>query len=283
MSPWKAELHHFVHGIAGAFLFGAPFLYTMEVWWRGETGSAGRLLVALWGTFGAIVLLERAAEARYGRHLPWTRTLTRSAQSLAYGLVAAAIGLVTIGVLRFDSGVPADLGLVVMEGIPFGLGVGLADFLLGEKSGETGGASQKRATPARRAARRRLVLRRVGASALGAIVISATLAPTQEVPLIAVGLTPPWLVVLAGVSVAVSYLIVFAANFVVVDDENPSGVAHPVLETAMAYAVALGVSGVLLWLFQTTTLEDPASLWATHVVVLGMPASIGGAAGRLAL
>jgi putative integral membrane protein (TIGR02587 family) len=282
MSPWKAELHHFVHGLAGAFLFGAPFLYTMEVWWRGETGSAGRLLVALWGTFGAIVLLERAAEARYGRHLPWTRTLTRSAQSLAYGLVAAAIGLVTIGVLRLDTGVPADLGLVVMEGIPFGLGVGLADFLLGEKRGEEG-EPRKRAEPARRPERLERALRRAGASALGATVVAATLAPTEEVPLIAVGLTPPWLVVLAGVSVAVSYLIVFAAHFVVVDDENPSGAAHPVLETAMAYAVALCVSGVLLWLFQTATLEDPASLWATHVVVLGMPASIGGAAGRLAL
>jgi uncharacterized membrane protein len=39
----------------------------------------------------------------------------------------------------------------------------------------------------------------------------------------------------------------------------------------------------MLWFFQKLTFSDPWTMWLDHILVLGLPASIGGAAGRLAI
>ena len=46
-SSARTELRHLMHELAGAFLFGMPFLYTMEIWWRGNTAEPPRMLFAL--------------------------------------------------------------------------------------------------------------------------------------------------------------------------------------------------------------------------------------------
>jgi len=38
-----------------------------------------------------------------------------------------------------------------------------------------------------------------------------------------------------------------------------------------------------LFFFNRLTIDDPWTLWLSHTVLLGLPASIGGAAGRIAL
>lgn len=45
-----------MHELAGAFLFGMPFLSTMESWWRGNTAGPPRMLGALLISLVAIVL-----------------------------------------------------------------------------------------------------------------------------------------------------------------------------------------------------------------------------------
>lgn len=40
---------------------------------------------------------------------------------------------------------------------------------------------------------------------------------------------------------------------------------------------------LMLWLFQVIRVGDPINQWVSYVIVLGLPASIGGAAGRLAV
>src|SRR5918995_3375536 len=132
-SAFRTELRHLMHELGGAFLFGMPFLYTMEIWWRGNTAGPPRMLAALALTFVALVILERAATARSNRSVPWLRTFIEATEALATGLVAAAIGLFLIGFLEVDSGLHAIIGRLCMEGLPFSLGVGLADFMLGEK------------------------------------------------------------------------------------------------------------------------------------------------------
>jgi len=286
-SPWITELRHLAHDLAGAFLFGMPFLYTMEVWWRGNTVGPARMLAALALTYGALVVIERAAAGRAGRGVPWNRTLTEAAQALATGLVAGAVGLALIGFLGPDAGLHALAGRVVMEGLPFSLGVGLADFLLGEKDEGGHGKGEGDRDGGRRASGdvRHRVLVRAGGTALGATVIALTLAPTEEIPLIAVGLGRRQLLILVAASLAVSYLIVFASNFVSTEarEAHGGGFDAPLVETVMAYMISLFMAAGMLWLYQL--LEPGASFgeWASYVVVLGLPASVGGAAGRLAV
>ena len=256
-----------------------PFLYTMEVWWRGNTAGPARMLAALLVTYVALVALEHAAESKAGRAVSWSRALLEGAQALATGLFAAALGLLVIGVLEFDAGLAAVAGRVVMEGVPFALGVGLSDFLLGEKKTD-GGAEETK--PAGDDAGRRLLVR-AGATAMGATVIALTLAPTHEIALIASGLSYPRLLLLVGASLALSYMIVFASNFVVVArEEHHGGLASPLAETAVAYVISLFMATGMLWIFQPLTLGDSADRWVSYAVVLALPASVGGAAGRLA-
>lgn len=210
------ELRHLVYDLAGAFLFGMPFLYTMEVWWRGNTATPPRMLLALALTYVILVILEHAASARFNSTAPWPRALTEGAQALANGLVAAALGLAVIGFLRPKAGLHAVVGRVVMEGLPFSLGVGLADFLLGEKEygGHDKGGGRQGAGKREGEEVRRRMWSRAGATALGATGIALTLAPTQEIPLIASGLNYPHLLGMVCASLVISYIIVFASNFV---------------------------------------------------------------------
>ena len=53
-AAWRVEAHHLTHELAGALLFGMPFLYTMEVWWRGNSAGPARMLAALLSTYIAL-------------------------------------------------------------------------------------------------------------------------------------------------------------------------------------------------------------------------------------
>jgi putative integral membrane protein (TIGR02587 family) len=273
-----------MHDLAGAFLFGMPFLYTMEIWWRGNTAGPPRMLLALALTFLALLVLERAAASRFKRSASWPRTLIEATEALATGLVAAAIGLFLIGFLQVDAGLHAIIGRLCMEGLPFSLGVGLADFLLGEKEGEDekGGKSAEHKQNSDMGNR---ILVRAGATALGATVIALTLAPTEEIPLIANGLRYPHLLGIVAASLVISYMIVFASNFVSSEArrEHRGGFDAPLVETTISYIISLVMAGGMLLMYQLIELNDAADLWTSYVVVLGLPASVGGAAGRLAL
>ncbi|HET8671769.1 MAG TPA: TIGR02587 family membrane protein, partial [Candidatus Saccharimonadales bacterium] len=285
-SPAKTELRHLMHELAGAFLFGMPFLYTMEIWWRGNTAGPSRMLAALALTFIALVVLERAAMARFNRSVPWLRILIEATQALATGLIAAAVGLFLIGFLETDAGLHAITGRLCMEGLPFSLGVGLADFILGEKEeGHEKGEAGKSAEHKKTGDMRERVAVRTGATALGATVIALTLAPTEEIPLIASRLSYPHLLGIVAASLVISYMIVFASNFVATEARRAhrGGFDAPVVETTLSYIVSLVMAGGMLWLYQLIDLNDSPDLLASYIVVLGLPASVGGAAGRLAL
>ncbi len=285
-SPFRTELRHLMHELSGAFLFGMPFLYTMEIWWRGNTAGPPRMLSALALTFIALVVLERAAKTRFNKSVPWLRTFIEATQALAMGLVAAAVGLFLIGFLQVDAGLHAIVGRLCMEGLPFSLGVGLADFLLGEKEDEhqKGGDGQSAEHKESGDMRDRIIVRS-GATALGATVIALTLAPTYEIPLIAIGLGYPQLLGIIGASLVISYMIVFASNFVASEArrEHRGGFNAPLVETTISYMISLVMAGGMLWLYQLIDLNDSPDLWASYIVVLGLPASVGGAAGRLAV
>jgi uncharacterized membrane protein len=78
---------------------------------------------------------------------------------------------------------------------------------------------------------------------------------------------------------------VFASNFVASEARqmHQGGFNAPIVETTIAYMISLVMAGGMLWLYQLIDLNDAPDLWASYVVVLGLPASVGGAAGRLAL
>jgi len=82
-------------------------------------------------------------------------------------------------------------------------------------------------------------------------------------------------------SVLLSYGIVFASGL----NRQPSGgvFQRPFTETVLAYVVSLVVAFAALYLFDQISLDDPVRSIAEQVLVLGVPTSVGGAAGRLVI
>lgn len=103
--------------------------------------------------------------------------------------------------------------------------------------------------------------------------------------MLAASLTPPWLLGVMAASLAVSYMIVFESGFA--DEGRRRGqqgvLQSPLSETVASYLVALGVAALMLALYDQIRLDDPWPVWLSHTIVLGLPAAVGGAAGRLAV
>ena len=97
---------------------------------------------------------------------------------------------------------------------------------------------------------------------------------------------PVWAgIVLVALSLVVGYAIVFASGF---DPQQPrshrrGSFQRPITETSLAYLVSLVVATGALFLTQNVSPEDPLGYILEQTLVLGLPATVGGAAGRLAI
>ncbi|MEM9162338.1 MAG: DUF2391 family protein, partial [Cyanobacteria bacterium P01_F01_bin.4] len=117
---------------------------------------------------------------------------------------------------------------------------------------------------------------------LGALLIAFSIAPTEEIPILVSALPPLWLLLIMGASLLLSYTIVFASGFTDRSERQQRGLLmSPITETLVAYLVALSASVLMLVFFQQLTGQDPWSEWLGDAIVLGLPAAIGGAAGRI--
>ena len=281
---WRVEVADLVRGAAGGFLFGVPLLYTMEVWWYGSWVHPRWVLGALGVSLVLVIVLNRTSGFRDTRASNWRDAAIDGVEIVAVGLVCAAIVLVCLREITLSSSLAEAVGKTVFEAIPFALGAALARQLLGQM-GDSDDDGEPPADLAVGGPAISRTLADAGAAAIGALVLCLSIAPTDEIPLIAVAITPPWLLALVGVSLAISYAIVFQAEF----SDQAGRRRHeglfqsPLAETAGAYVISLVVAGAALLFFQRIGPDQSWETWVTWTVVLGLPATIGGAAGRLAV
>ncbi len=296
-SIWAEERDDLLRAVAGAFLFGVPLLYTMEVWWIGTYTSPLRMLAGLLLTYVALIALNRTAGFRSQKQTSIWRSLTDSAESLAIGLLVSVISLILLRRLTFDLGLDTVMGQIVLESIPFSIGVGIANGLLdrggNDQASDQSENSTDQSAPPKSAADEpdspkslwKDTLADAGATALGAIIIAFSIAPTDEVPMIAGALSPPALLLLVAASLVISYIIVFEAEFGAQDKRRSQhGIfQHPLSETVASYLISLLLTVLMLLFFQQLDFSAPLNQWVGYTITLGLPATIGGAAGRLAL
>lgn len=292
VQDWQTEFSDLMRGVAGAFLFGAPFLYTMEVWWKGNFTSPPRMMMILGIAYLALVLLNIKGGFRAQQPSSLAQILAESAEGLAIALFTAALSLTLIGILRFETGIDAILGRVITLCLPFAIGVGIANNILLKTNDDEPNPAQKRDGPAGSGADQswhelawQNTLSDAGAALLGAIIVGASIAPTDEIPMIASSLSPTRLLLIMASSLLLSYIIVFQANFGGQRRRRsqPGFFQGPISETMAAYLISLAISMIMLWLFQVIRIGDPVNQWVSYIIVLGLPSTIGGAAGRLAV
>ncbi|MBE9160174.1 TIGR02587 family membrane protein [Nodosilinea sp. LEGE 06152] len=277
---WRTELDDLMRGIAGAFLFGAPFLYTMEVWWKGNFTSPPRMMLILSMAYLALVLLNIKGGFRAQQPRSRTQILVESAEGLAIALFTATLSLILLDILHVETGIDAIMGRLITLSLPFSIGVGIANnILLKTPDDNAADSAKKRGHPWRS------TLSDAGAALLGAIVVGSSIAPTDEIPMISSSLEPARLLLIMASSLLLSYVIVFEANFGAQRQRrSQSGLFQgPISETVAAYLIALAAATLMLWLFQVIRVGDPVNQWVSYIIVLGLPCTIGGAAGRLAV
>lgn len=294
---WRGELTDLVRAASGGLLFGVPLLYTMEVWWTGSRSSPAQMVVLLALLFVPAFVLNKTAGFRSARDVGIGDALADSVETVAVGVVLTAVVLVLLRQITLDTPVPAAVGMVLYESIPFCLGAGVArHFLHGSRDGsddddaDADGAAPEgtagetgAAQPDGRPDELNRTLADIGATTIGAIFISISIAPTDEVPMIASSMGQGWLLLFIGASLLISYAIVFVAGFAGQERRHAQeGIfQRPLTETMACYLVALVVSAVMLWIFRRGV--DPGTDAVTRIVILGLPAAVGGAAGRLAM
>ncbi|MEH1864547.1 MAG: TIGR02587 family membrane protein [Nostoc sp.] len=283
---WRSEINDIIRGACGGFLFGIPLLYTMEVWWIGSLVKPQLMMMAIAFMFIVVYLLNQTEGFRKRRY-SWLalQAAMDTVEAIAIGLACSAFVLLLLRELTLETSLKESLGKIIFESVPFALGVALANQLLGDSRNSNGEGQKADSTTSNQKDELNATFADVGGTLIGATIIAFNIAPTDEITMLAAAASPPWELAMIATSLLISYGIVFQAGF---SDQQKrreqKGIfQRPSSETMMSYLVSLLASAFMLWFFQKLTFSDPWTMWLDHTLMLGLPATIGGAAGRLAI
>lgn len=113
----------------------------------------------------------------------------------------------------------------------------------------------------------------------GGILISSSVAPTEEILKIAIISEAPHLLAMVAISILISGVILFFSDFRG-SSSFKGGTKKMILHLLISYLCALTVSLLLLWFFGRMEGYSFEVVLA-EVVVLAIPATLGASAGRL--
>jgi putative integral membrane protein (TIGR02587 family) len=247
----------------------------MEMWFHSFLLPSWKI-VALFGV-SFVVVIGYSAVSGFRRERTRTELLVDCVQTMGIAIVVSAVALLLLGRIGPDIGLRDAIGKIALEAIPVAFGVSLAGSQLasaddddGEEQGMAGDGNAVG------------TLGRLVVAAGGALLLALNVAPTEEPVLL--GVQAEWwlLALVVAASLAMTFAIVFYADFRggKTLDRGEDPLDHPVSETVAAYAISLLVSLVLLWSFGRTD-GVSASAIIGQVIMLGVLASFGAAAGRL--
>jgi putative integral membrane protein (TIGR02587 family) len=284
-SSWRQELNDLIRGVSGGFLFGIPLLYTMEVWWVGSSVEPLRLLLAIALTFTLVFLLNQTSGFRNVADIRFRDAVMDTVEAIALGIFCTSCVLVIFQEISADTPLGEALGKLIYESVPFALGVALSNQFLNDNSNENEEQPNNQKQPSKSKKQINGTLADIGATSIGGIIVAFSIAPTDEVPMLAASTSGPWLLVLILASLLISYAIVFAANFSNQSKRHKQEgmFQDPFSETVISYLVSLIVTAIMLYFFDQLSFSDPWSIWLRYTLILGLPTTVGGAAGRLAV
>ena len=254
-----------MRGVAGGFVLGVPLVYTQEVWFHGGNLSP----LAILGLLAASFLLNLALSTAVGFNSGRTkRPLEDAIVGFGLSFLLAAFLLILLRRIDFDMGFGPRLGIIALSAVPISLGFALGNSLAPKEGGRLEGEAPGGFGD-------------LLAAAGGAVILVLNIAPTEEPLLLASELGRVRLISLVLVALLLTYLMVFYAEFggKHIRREANEPIHTPLVETMLAYLVALLVAAGLLWAFGEIPSINGATL--AKSVVLAFPASLGAALGRI--
>jgi putative integral membrane protein (TIGR02587 family) len=217
-------------------------------------------------------LIALSHHAGFEPTFEWRDDVADAFVAYGVGFCVAFIVLVLLGIITADTSLSDAIGKITVQAVPASFGAMLGRTLLGgEHADEDRGRGETYGGE----------LFIMGA---GALFLSFSIAPTEEITLLAVGLGPGAAAVLAVVSLALMHVFVYAVEFhgQASRPEGGTVLGEFLRLTVVGYALALLISAYVLWTFGHTNGLDAVEM-VRATVVLGFPTAIGAAAARLIL
>ena len=278
MRTVSQSLREYARGVAGGLLFSLPLLYTMEVWWAGFVAHPWRLALYVAATF--LLLLGYNYYAGLRRDSGFSEVAIDSVEELGIGLLVAALVLWLLGQVTGEMPASEVVGKTVVEAMTVAIGVSVGTSQLGggERDEEDKGVGAAGGEDGRVHFGGQVIV-----ALCGAVLFAANMAPTEEIVMIAAGMTARRLLGLAALSLGMGALILYYSEFTGAKRHVQFDRHHDVLVgTIVTYAVALAASALILGFFGRF---DGAGLFTclAQTVVLGVAATLGASAGRLLL
>jgi putative integral membrane protein (TIGR02587 family) len=255
--------------LGGAVVFALPMFMTLEMWELGVTMPPLRLAGFL--TAFLPMLVVTSYFAGFEPTFELRDDAVDALVAFAVGVVTATLSLFAVCALGANATFEQSVGQIVLQAIPASIGALVAQSTLGGKS-------------ERRKRRRAGVAGDVFLAAIGALYLCFNVAPTDEIVLIAARATPWHLLALMIGSVAILEAFAHRLDFRGQRPTHPraSALGLFVRRTLVGYAVALAVSGAVLWAFGRFA-DVGAMMIMAQMLVLGLPAALGAASARLIL
>lgn len=257
---------------AGAVIFSFPMLMTMELWALGASLDGFRIAL--------LTALSLPLLTGLSRHdgFEKTSTLLQDARDafVAYviGFSTSAAALFLFNILNFQMSLDAIVGCIALQAVPAAIGAMLARALLSkgdnepEEDGDEGSATY---------------VGQLFLMAAGAVFLSLSVAPTEEMFLIGYKMTAWHTIALVVFSLIIMQCFIYSIERTGhVNSLSPNSPQWSLLfrYTAVGYALVFGISYYILWTFGgfdgmgfVERLES--------VAVLALPAAVGASASRL--
>lgn len=303
-------LKEFGRGVIGGLLISLPLIYTMEVWWNGFTAPPSFLLSCLLVTY--LLLLGYNRYAGMKEDSSFSEICWESVEEIGLGFLASFLFLLLLGRINMGMSLDEIAGKVIVETVIVAIGISVGTAQMGgngDKGPEKGkGAGEKEGSGSEKEAAsgskdsakeessrdtsgsgekgegskekdnpniKRLIL-----SVCGAVLFASSVAPTEEILMIAVEAEVVELILMLLTSLLLGGIVIYFSEFKGAHKhkEKPGGFVI-LLDLSVMYSVAMLVSFTFLWFFGRIQDYSLAIILA-QMVVLGIPASLGASAGR---
>jgi len=274
VGDFRQEALSLLRALAGAFIFAMPLLYTLEMWTLGATVDLWKLQVLLVSALLMNIVINYFSS--FKEESSWRGALEEAVEATTVGILAAAVVLLVLDRISLGNPLQGIAGKIIVQAVPLSIGASVANSVFRQPANGEGSNGQELEQPEGSG-----FLNDVGATAVGSVLIAFGIAPTEEVTLLAGEMDYVHILALMVLSLLLSYGIVFASGF---DKGLSTGpFHHPLTETVISYLISLLVAGAVLYLLGSVHSGTSIHLALPMIIVLGLPATIGGAAGRLVI
>lgn len=253
---------------AGALIFGLPLLMTMEMWWLGSYLGPWRILQLSVANILLLYGLSKVAGFEESRNR--LDDILDAFAAYAVAAVTATVVLMLVDAIALGMPPQEIAGKIAVQAVPGSFGAMIGAKMMGEGEEIEKHERWRKTFPGR-----------MFLTLAGALFLSFTVAPTEEMIVIAYRIHPEQALVMMLLSIVLLHSILYVVGFPGQESRREHNHGHALFHhTLPAYAIAAAAAFYILWSFGRTSGVDVSHI-AMTVIVLAVPASIGAGIARV--